>query len=181
MTDTNDPVPSAAGEHFVQQLTDAQSQVYACICALLGGTRDARDVLQETNLVLWRKAAEYDPRRDFLAWAYTFARFQVMAHLKKQSRNRMVFDEAMVDRIAAVVAERNVDLQDRLRLLDDCIRKLPHRHRALLESRYQKGESVQELTTQFGKTATALGVLLHRIRLTLAECIERSSRSSEGP
>jgi len=30
---------------------------------------DADDVLQETNLVLWRKTADFDPAREFMPWA----------------------------------------------------------------------------------------------------------------
>jgi RNA polymerase sigma-70 factor, ECF subfamily len=180
MTDVTNPLANDKGQDFVQRLTGAQSQIYACICALLGGTQDARDVLQETNLMLWFKAAEYDSTRDFLAWAYTFARFQVMAYLKRASRNRMVFNKDLLDRIATTVTERNVDLQDRLRVLDDCIKKLSDRHRALLHRRYHEGIALNVIAAERGKTSTALGALLHRIRLALARCIHQQAiRSPE--
>src|SRR3954462_10245283 len=86
------------GSHddFVRRLTGAQSHLYAFICSLMGGTQAARDVLQETNLILWARAADYDPARDFLTWAYTFARHQVLAHRKRLSRDRLVLDDDLL-------------------------------------------------------------------------------------
>src|SRR5438105_2080291 len=83
-----DPVPtSPAGascrQDFVQRLTAAQSHLYAFICSLLGSTREAPDVLQETNVLLWQRAADYDADREFLPWAYALARYQVMTHRKR--------------------------------------------------------------------------------------------------
>ena len=43
---------------FVERLTAAQSALYGSIHTLLAGSPDAADVLQETNRVLWRKAAD---------------------------------------------------------------------------------------------------------------------------
>ena len=156
----------------MQRLTGAQSYLYAFICSLLGGTREARDVLQETNLVLWKKSAEYDPARDFLTWAYTFARYQVMAHRKRVSRDRVVLDDDLLDRVAASAAGRHADLEDRLRALDDCIAKLPERQREVVRRRYERGEAVHAIAAELGQTATSLGVLLHRIRLALAKCVK---------
>ena len=162
-----------SGDVFVQRLTAAQSALYAFICALLGGTREAQDVLQETNAVLWRKAADYDPARSFLSWAYTFARFQVMAHRKRVARDHLLFDEALLDSIAETASRRNVDLDVRLRALDECVTKLPPAQRELVRRRYADGTPVNVLASQSGQTATAVGVLLHRIRLVLADCVRR--------
>src|SRR5688572_14087827 len=85
---------------FVERLTAAQSALYGSIHALLAGATDAADVLQETNRVLWRKATTYDLARPFLPWALTVARFEVLAHRKRQSRDRLIFDDDLLGRIA---------------------------------------------------------------------------------
>lgn len=164
-------------EQFVQRLTGAQSHLYAFICSLMAGTRDARDVLQETNAVLWKKAVDYDPDRDFLTWAFTFARYQVMAHRKRVTRDRLVLDEELLGRVAAAVAEGNADLEERLLALDGCINKLSDRNRELVRRRYCDGVSVQEIAAEVRKTPTAMAVLLHRIRVALARCVERAMES----
>jgi RNA polymerase sigma-70 factor (ECF subfamily) len=140
----------------------------------LGSTRDARDVLQETNAVLWRKAGDYEPGRDFLTWAYTFARYQVMAHRKRISRDRLVLDDELLDRVAAAAAEGNEDLEDRLIALDDCVDKLSAPNRQMVVRRYRDGLSVQALAAERATTPASLAVLLHRVRLSLARCVERA-------
>ena len=61
---------------FVERLTEAQSALYGCIHAMMAGAPAVADVLQETNRVLWKKAAEYDSSRTFLPWAYRVAHFE---------------------------------------------------------------------------------------------------------
>jgi RNA polymerase sigma-70 factor (ECF subfamily) len=140
----------------------------------LGSTRDARDVLQETNAVLWRKAGDYEPGRDFLTWAYTFARYQVMAQRKRISRDRLVLDDELLDRVAAAAATGNEDLEDRLIALDDCVDKLSAPNRQMVVRRYRDGLSVQALAAERATTPGSLAVLLHRVRLSLARCVERA-------
>src|SRR5687768_11579122 len=158
----------------MQRLTAAQSHLYAFICSLLGSTREAPDVLQETNLLLWQRAAEYDAGRGFLPWAYTLARYQVMTHRKRVSRDRVVLDDQLLDEVAAAVTDRNYNLEDRLRALGECIDKLPDRQRELVRLRYAEGQPVKTLAAERGQPATAVSVLLYRIRLALAKCIEQA-------
>ena len=66
-------------ENFVRLLIEAQGSLYAFILTLLANADTAKDVLQETNLVLWRKNEEFEAGTHFFAWARRIAEFQVMA------------------------------------------------------------------------------------------------------
>ena len=66
-------------ESFVEQLTETQNRPYGNLFSLANNHYQAADELQETNLALWRKAAEYDATRAFLPWTFSFGRFQMMA------------------------------------------------------------------------------------------------------
>ncbi|MCU0982757.1 MAG: hypothetical protein MUF25_26650 [Pirellulaceae bacterium] len=63
MLDTDSPPPPSA--EFLGCVSRAQRSLYAFILTLVRQPADAEDVLQETNLVLWQKAAEFDATRDF--------------------------------------------------------------------------------------------------------------------
>ena len=80
-----------------------------------GGVNDASDVLQETNMKLCRKCAEYDPQQPFLRWAYAFARFEVMAHRKRRQRSRLVLDDELLATVAAELEESAEDADRRFR------------------------------------------------------------------
>ena len=82
----------ARSEQFVSQLTAIQGALYAYICVLLGGSSDTADVLQETNLVLWRRAHEFDTEKTFSALAYRVAYIQVLAYRKNKTHDRHLFN-----------------------------------------------------------------------------------------
>lgn len=164
---------------FVERLTEAQSALYGFLHTLLPGDPQAGDVLQETNRVLWRKAETYDPARPFLPWALTVARFEVLAHRKRQSRDRLVFDEALLAQIAGEY-ERQSAHDRALQALERCLQKLPATQRALVDQRYMHGESVNDIATRQGRAAGAVSALLYRIRALLADCVD-SSLAREEP
>ena len=85
---------------FVQELTKHQSRLRGFIRCLLFRSEPVEDVLQETNLLLWNKADQFQPGTSFWAWASEVARYQVLTHWKKQGRDRHVFDEVLVNELA---------------------------------------------------------------------------------
>lgn len=110
---------------FVQRLTACQSPLYALIVSLMGGVDQANDVLQEVNLKMCRRAAEYDANQPLPRWAYVFARFEVMAWRKRQQRSRLVLDDELVAMVAIEI-EATVDVAERqLAALEKCLEKLP--------------------------------------------------------
>ena len=87
-------------EFFVDHITSVQQALFAYILVLLPNIADASDVLQETNLVLWRKRDEFRLDQEFLPWARAIARYQVLANLKQQHRNRLRFSDTLLSQLA---------------------------------------------------------------------------------
>lgn len=95
------PDPTAQ-EEFVRLLTSEQSAIHSFITSLMPGNPSVDDVLQRTNLVLWRKCDGFTLGTNFRAWAFRCASWQVRAFFKDQkSRNWLVFDEELTDLLAA--------------------------------------------------------------------------------
>ena len=92
--------PEPPSVDFLSHVSRAQRSLYAFILTLVRQSADAEDVLQETNVVLWRKAGEYDPTREFMPWALRIAQLQAMAHLKRQKRVPLTFDEPLLTVLA---------------------------------------------------------------------------------
>ena len=159
---------------FVERLTGAQSALYGCIRSLMGGSPEAADVLQEANRALWQKAAEYDPSRPFLPWAYRVAQFQVLAHRKRQSRDRLVFDEELIGQLTDDLIGQAASGDRELRALAQCLEKLPGAQRELIAAKYERGEALDVVAARLEKPVNAVSAMLYRIRRALAECIERA-------
>ena len=160
------------GAEFMRHLTGCQSQLYAYICSLTGNSIAAQNVLQEANLVLWDKAADYDPSRPFLPWAYTFAYMQVLAWRKKRRRDRLVFDEDLMSRISDSFSRREGASDRRLDALDNCMEGLEPEHRTLVDRRYVRGDSVNNIARDLRKGPNVVSAALYRIRKALMDCIQ---------
>jgi RNA polymerase sigma-70 factor (ECF subfamily) len=164
-------VPS---DQFVMWITSAQRPLYAYIRTLLGPCPDVEDVLQEVNLVLWRKAQEYDGPGQFLTWACHVAYLQVLAHLKRCRRDKHVyFDEGVLADLAAPLTHQVQSLEERLEALRHCLGHLPPEHRRMITVRYETGGSVQKIAQELRRPAGSVRVALHRIRSLLLECMQR--------
>ena len=163
--------PHNAEEWIVGLIARHQPEIHRYILSLLPDRMLADDVAQETNLVLWRKAAEYDPAQPFLPWALTIALYQVKAARRDAGRDRHVFDDSLVELLAAECRdEPHADLEQ---ALERCLQELPARQRELILARYAPGSSVQDLAAERRQTPTALSLALMRIRKALEACIER--------
>ncbi len=173
------PSRLAPTPEFLLLLTGNQSALYACITATLGGTESTHDLLQETNVVLLEKSGEYDATRPFLPWALTFARFQVLAWRKKQSRDRLVLSDALFDKVADSLATAAPPQSRQLDALESCYQKLSVDWRRLMDARYQKGEAVRDIALALGQTENVVSVTLFRIRKALLECM-RKTLTAEG-
>ena len=178
--DESNTEPAGPTPEFVQLLTGAQSALYAFIVSLLGGVNDANDVLQETNMKLCRKCAEYDPDQPFLRWAYAFARFEVMACRKRTQRSRLVLDDELLQTVAAELEESAEEADQRLKILEDCIERLNPRQRELIAARYGRGELVQDIATRLSRPENAMAALFYRLRKLLADCAQ-SVLGKEAP
>jgi RNA polymerase sigma-70 factor, ECF subfamily len=157
---------------FMQLLTGCQSQLYAYLCSLTGNAAAAQHVLQETNVVLWNKAGDYDAARPFLPWAYTFAYMQVLAWRKKRQRDRLVFDEDLMARISDSFSRREGSADRRLDALEGCMQGLEPEHRVLVDRRYVHGDSVNVIAREMKKGPNVVSAALYRIRKTLMDCIQ---------
>ena len=163
-----------ASDDFVALLTNSQRKLHAYIFSLVWNPADADDVLQETNIVLLKKAAEYDSSRDFLPWALAIARFQALAGLKRRQRLRFVFDDALATCLADDAAREDPVFEARRLALATCLQKLPPAHRDLLLRRYEPKAVVGDMAATLGLSLKALSDRLRRIREKLLHCIVRT-------
>ena len=160
-------------EQFVQQLAECQARLFGYVFSLLGDRSRAADVVQETNLVLWRKIDQYQPDRPFLPWAFGIARFQVLAHLRDQQRDRLLLDADLAETLSSE-AERQAQDFDAIReSLQHCLQVLTEKNRTLIEQRYYREMSLTDIAATAGRTVGALKVALLRVRRQLAECVQQ--------
>ena len=150
-------------------------------------TRDAQiaeDLFQETMLIAWRKFDEFDSRQSLSAWLRGIAKNLIRNAWRKQSNNKLVFDESTEhfarNTIHAVEMQGNDTWLERLSALSDCISSLPARSRELLLARYADKRTAEQLAVSAGIKTETVRKRLQRIREQLANCIERKLGEATG-
>lgn len=180
MNDSEQPTEDKA-EQFVQLLTENQNRIHAYVFSLIGDQGRAADVVQETNMVLWRKIKEFDASKPFLPWAFAFARMQVLSNVRNQQRDRLVLDEELIGLMSEDM-ETNAGQLDLIRqALRSCLGKLSTSNKRCVELRYFASQSIADVAQAMGKTASAIKVALLRSRNQLGECIQRQMAKEPTP
>jgi len=171
------PGPTRDSEEFVRLMTEHQGRLFAYIFSLLGNPDAANDVLQEVNVVLWRDSREFRPGSNFKALAFRVAHFQVMAWRQRQIRDRLVFEDDLLEALATGAREVDEMFDRRQERLTHCLEKLTPEHREMVRKRYADGTPLQSIAAERGTTANAIMQALFRIRQRLMTCV---SRYAEG-
>ena len=155
---------------FVLELTQAQPLLFGFLFKRLANSEQAKEVLQQTNLVLCRKADDFELGTNFKAWAMTVAHYQALSYRRTQARDRLVF----TDEVAFLMDEEGdqIFLTERLVHLRHCYQSLSEDNRNLLSRRYDQSDSIQHIATELSRTVGAVKVKLHRLRRKLMHCIE---------
>ena len=167
-------LPQDTAENFVQSQTTNTTRIYGYIYSLVGDHHRAADVMQECNLVLWRKSGEFREGCDFLPWAFAIARFQAMPHFRDQKRDRLhLVDDEVADLLASELEEQAGDFEEMRIALRHCVAKLPDNSRQLIDLRYFRKLSIQSVADEVARKLSAVKIALMRIRHGLKDCVER--------
>lgn len=161
-------------QEFVRELTAAQGRIRAFIVSLMPGSPDVADVLQETNLTLWKSRERFTPGTNFIAWAFTIARLEVLHQRDRAKRlGRLVLSEKLMDVLAEEIPDHHQH-EKYLTALESCMAKLSDTQREIIEARYQPKLSLEIHARLTGRNPGALRAALLRIRSVLRHCIENS-------
>ena len=162
-------------ERFTRLLLEAEPTMLRSILVIVPNRTDARDILQETAVALWRQFESYDSNRPFLNWAMGFARIETRRFVARESSRAQLSSDA----IAVLEQEMNdapgfiVKVQ---RHLGSCIQKLGDKQRTLIQGYYLEGRSPKWLAEKGNQTTEAVYKSIQRARRDLQFCIEHQTR-----
>lgn len=163
---------SARQSHFAEVYITNQEQLKGYVYSLVANWNDAEEVFQRTSLVLWRKWEQFDEDRDFLPWAFGFARIEAKRFHSERGRQLKMLSDSAMDALDVVMVESGDALDERLAALEHCVKKLPAQQRSMLWSSYDKSYSIEKVGERFGLSANAVYKRLRKIRELLHRCID---------
>lgn len=161
-------------QEFVRELTISQGRIRAFIVSLMPGSPDVGDVLQETNLTLWKSRERFQIGTNFIAWAFTIARLEVMHQRDRAKRlGRILLSNELAEMLTEEIPTSFTN-EEYLRALESCMSKLTDTQREIIEARYQPEHSIEIHAKITGRKPGALRIALLRIRTELRECINKT-------
>lgn len=164
---------------YVRLITKNQTALYSYILSIHPNRVAAEDILQESNLILWKRMDDLKEGASFEAWAFRIAYFQTLRYLKKQKRQSwLIFDDELAEELAIEAEERSGEFERKRQALRQCLSKLKPSDLSMLRMRYESGVTLREIGEQLERSEGALKQVYHRIRSSLKVCINYRLKAS---
>lgn len=165
--------PSMNTPSYSERITLNQKMLYSYIYSLLGNRANAWDVLQETNIILLQKQENFTEGTNFEAWATTIARFQVLAFLRDNKREKLGLLTPEILEYMAVEAEQFAPtMSPRQQALKICRQQLTEKSQKTLKLFYEEGKAIKDIMALLQMKESAVKQTLLRSRRALLDCIE---------
>lgn len=165
---------------FARYWMQAQPIVAAYIASGVRDRQHCEDLLQETAMAIAEAFDKYDPDKPFLTWAMAIARHKVLQYYRKHSRDRLVFDETLLEQIGTRMEDQADTARLRKAALSVCLEKLADSAREMIKLRYVQRLGYDKIAKLVGRTSAGVANNLLRSRKALAQCIKLEVKRSEG-
>ena len=128
---------------------------------------EAEELMQETMVMVWRRAASFDPARASVAtWLFTIARNKRIDALRRQRRPEIELDDPALVPDPAPAADEPVLAHERGRRLAAALAALPVEQAELIQLAYFDERVQSDIASA---TNLPLGTVKSRLRLALAK------------
>ncbi len=167
-------------EAFSALVNGHQSMVRAFLAERLPTSHEADDLAQEVFITAFRRLREFSLDRPFGPWLRGIAYNHLRNHRRKFRALPIGGNEELQALLDQELDHRSKLAQEapRVEALRRCLDELEASSRAMIQARYVDGETVREIEKRTKRGYSALTMQLHRIRTSLASCIERKLTAS---
>lgn len=165
---------------FVGLLARHDQSIRRFARSLLHSREAVDDVMQETALECWKKFPAFvsEPHfdassDDFIRWACVIAKYKVMSWQRDHARDRLVFRESALERLAESALESAEQMESERTAIEACLNNMTAEHRRLVLSAHVPGESIARIASETGAKARRLYSRVQGLRKTLLACLEK--------
>jgi len=153
---------------------------YAYLCC-----RDfnlAEDIVQDTLTIAFRKKDQYFPEADFGGWLISIARN--VWFRERQRRSLHARATAFIDEQAPYLFEAGVYAdpawEEDSEALAGCVGKLSRENQGLIEAHFTRNLKYADIARELKRTLAWVKVRMHRVRIALLDCVQRSTGKERG-
>ncbi len=132
----------------------------------------ADDIVQETFLVVTRRASTFELGSSFAAWVRTIARFKTLEAIR--ARRFESLSEEVLAALGTEDREFEGATDERISFLRSCVEKLAPQARKSIQLRYEGDHLPPQIAGLMGCTVQSVNVTLSRARAFLRDCVQRT-------
>lgn len=162
-------------EAFAQIISRYQGKIFSYIYRLTNHREEALDITQDVFMKAYKYMHTVDTERKFSSWLYRIAHNESVNWLKKKTRVRIESLEAHVEQGHQVSDSTDIAAQyaqeEEQRKVRAAIDQLPDKYRQVMELRYVKQQSYQEISKTLDKPLNTVGTLINRAKRMLGELL----------
>lgn len=153
-------------EHFLDKYSQ---QVFILIVRIVENQEDAEELTQDTFLKAFEHLSSFKAESSFSTWIYRIAYNTAISATRKKKHELSLMDDAMLANISDQQVDDmlNDENEERIRKLNEAIKKLDADERALITLFYNEEKPISEAALILGLTESNVKVKLHRIRKKL--------------
>lgn len=141
---------------------------------LSGNEFDSNDLLQESFIKAYLNLDKYNPEYSFIQWLHTIARNTFIDHVRRKTvkESLLFFDSCYMTDIIGDNPEELMLITERQKRLDDYIKTLDENSRIIIELRYFKSLSYEEISAELGIPIGTVKNRLYRAKEKLSLIIK---------
>lgn len=168
---------SVAFEHLFNRYRHAIYQLY--VLRTGGSEEDADDLLQETFVKVYLNLSRFSPKYTFSQWVYTIARNTFIDYVRRR-KDLMISIEKNTEWGMNVPISDNPNPEESLikiqnsALLEQLMNKMTPRYRQLIELRFFREYSYEEIAEKLSLPLGTVKTQIHRAREQLCRLITDS-------
>ena len=163
---------------FKQQFLPLNASLYRAAFKLMGNEDDAKDVVQDAYLKLWKMRDSIANLDNPLAYCITIVKNMCLDRHRAASLTIVDKPPEELPLASNDSASRHIEQQQTTQLLNRCLARLPVQQQQVLRLRDLSGCSMQEIEKATGLTAVNARVLLSRARKSLRNQLQNSIQLS---
>ena len=148
--------------------------VRAYLCSKINDYHVVEDISQDVFITAYKTLSKYKGKGKFSSWLISIAHNKSIDYIRKhysQKRNLENYQIEVEEHLTGLEDLQSFSIE-RIKLLKDCLSKLPQESKQLIIERYMNSETVINLAQRLESTENAISSKLFRLRKKLKDCIE---------
>jgi len=162
---------------FEQLLDRYEDKIFRLAYRFVRNETEAKEVLQDTFLTVWRKLDTFKGDAQFGSWLYRVATNAALMRLRAQRRHPEVSTEDLpigyLDNYGQLPPDDELQSGELRRHIEEAVDKLPEIYRTVFLIRDVEGLSTEEAAEVLQISVPTVKTRLHRARIALRDAITR--------